>query len=509
MRWLLFVCFLIVLSFFLLSHTSALPAAAEESACTNNLYQVDGGNFWVGSVTAINRHGPVVVLVHGYSSSHLTWIGNNQAVQRACENGFRVTAVDLGPYESIWSNGALLKSKLEAIRAYYGVSSVNIMAHSKGGVDTQTAIVHYAAYPLVQSYIAFGSPFGGTELANYACSWMGQLLGLCDSAVQTITTGYMSFVRSVTDGRPENDRVSGYLARGSECAFFPLSLGCLLIPGPDDSVIPTWSAYGTIEAEGISDRADLNHVELHYLQQYDPSIFSYLGNGTNHSVAERQLATKVAPFFATSDYVMRGGELAGRVMEMVAVEAGVDAVTFRLLSNGAAHVVVVSPGGTRYGTQISRSEPDAILRGVFHEVRIEQPEAGHWRVIATPGVRGKADAYLLHAIYEGGVTVQLDADLGRVYQPGSQLPLAVTAEPRLVDATLDVSIRGAEMNQTVDEGREVPEGSHLALPSTSGIYHVDLHVTGTTIDGSTFERSIVTSIAVVDVSRVKDPATIR
>ncbi|MGH2544488.1 MAG: esterase/lipase family protein, partial [Ardenticatenaceae bacterium] len=420
-RRLSFAFLIVTLLLPILSHGSP-SANAQSGTCTNNLYLVAGQDFWVGDLTPTNESGEVIVFVHGFTSDHTAWIGSNHATQVACENGFRVAAVDLMPDGSIWNNSRELTAALLAIREHYGVSRVNIMAHSKGGVDTQTAIVHRNAFPLIESYIAFATPFGGSELADLACTF-GLPLGLCNPATFTLRTGYMSFVRSITDGQPQNDQVEAYMARGSECLPFFLAFTCLLIPGEDDGVVAVWSAYGTTEAQGISDRDDLHHIEMHYLQNYPASIFSYFDDGPD--IEQTPAVTPLPPRFATSNYAARGGLLTGRVVETIAVEEGVEAVTFRLLANHGAQVAVISPGGTHHQVEARRSPPDAILRGTSHTIRIEEPETGIWQVVATPAAGTANTAYMLQAIYQGSIALQWDVDLSRVYRPSSALPLSL------------------------------------------------------------------------------------
>ncbi len=47
---------------------------------------------------------------------------------------------------------------------------VNIVAHSKGGIDSQTALVHFGAHSYVNNIITLSTPFHGTALADLAYS---------------------------------------------------------------------------------------------------------------------------------------------------------------------------------------------------------------------------------------------------------------------------------------------------------------------------------------------------
>jgi pimeloyl-ACP methyl ester carboxylesterase len=485
-----------------LSTVQAAPAAETNADCTNWLTQPSGQNFWVGEPATANAGGPVVVFVHGYLMDHYFWNVLNDAVRDACNQGFRVAAVDLGRFSSIWDNGSNLKTKLQAIANYYGVAKVNIIAHSKGGIDTQTAIVHYGAGPLVQSYIAMGTPFGGTDLADEACSWYGSALWQCNDATWNLRIGYMSYVRSITDGRSENGLVRAYAARGTECEWFVPT--CYLIDGDSDAIVPAWSVWANGRDSHISDRSDLRHDEVGQTQFYNtPWLFSYLGRATSLAAdtGVNGEGEKQAPVFARSNYTMRGGVLAGKVTDSIAVEGGLTAVHFILLSTADTEVAVVSPSGVRYEAKAEASKPTDLLQGIFYSVRVEQPEAGTWQVVAArneqASEKGAQAGYMLRVNYEGGVTIQLDSDLRAVQQPGSSLPISIVASQAVKEATLNANLRGKN-HAVLSKAEGAIAGQALTLPREAGTYNVDLHITGIAADGSAFERTLVTSVAAVD-----------
>lgn len=480
--------------------------------------------FWVGDVTQANETSPVLVLVHGTESSHETWTGDNQATQDGCQNGFRVAAVDLEGLGSIWDNARLLSTQLELIANYYDVDKVNIMAHSRGGVETQIAIAHYNADSRVDSYIAFSSPFGGAELVDYACSFVDILpLKICEK-LSTVRVGYMSFVRSITDEALKKKTVDGYLVRGKECLSGLLQLSCDFIPGTSDGIVSTQSAFATTAALPLDLDNDLNHLEVHQTQHYDPSIFSLLGPD-RIPPDDIKLLAKREPHFVTSTVSARDGELtkcaANCVMETVAVENGVEAVNFRIFFNPfvgklvLSEVMLVSPSGKVYKPLSPGSVPqpifnpdldpilDVLLRLFFHEVPVQKPEAGEWKVMVKQTSSDTPIGYMLHVDYEGGLIAQLDTDLSRVYAPGDELPLNLTFNENVRDASLEArlyrQVRNKDKMVLVDVCEGGLRGQHLTLPNDeSRTYHLELYITGTTANGTPFERTIITSVAAID-----------
>src|SRR5690606_15553332 len=107
--------------------------------------------------------------------------GANDMYTYAYNHGYRTAFVDLHPEGTMWDNGQLLSSLLNQITAYFGVSKVVIVAHSKGGVDANAAAAHYGAAPKISRVITLGTPHWGTPLADLAysswASWLAELLG--------------------------------------------------------------------------------------------------------------------------------------------------------------------------------------------------------------------------------------------------------------------------------------------------------------------------------------------
>ncbi len=492
----------------LAAFVSTSPTYAQ-SSCSNTLTQPSGQTFWVGPVTSTNQNGAVVVFVHGYTSDHNTWTGSNYAVRDACAQGFRVAAVDLGGTSSIWSNGQTLATRLQSIASYYGVSKVNIMAHSKGGLDSQTAIVFYGGYQYVQRYIAFGSPFGGTDLADHACSWYGSWVWQCNDATRDMRTGNMTYVRSITDPRPENNTVLAYAARGTRCDWY--NPACGLISGTDDGVVPNWSAWANGRDTHISDRSDLRHGEVHQSQRYNVSwLFGYLGRATATEGDKNEspsLTTRNGSLLVQSNMILRAGEIAGQTVETLPVESGVTVLDLTVIAAADATVTAVSPGGKAYTFTAVDVEADAIMRGNTYNVRVTRPEAGDWQITMT--TTAPADfrvGYYLKAALEGGLSVRIANDLRTVFQPGDVLPLQIVTAGRTQNVVAVATLR--DNNQNIVSRADGLE-SDLALPAANGIYNLDILVTGLTADGQRFERTLVTSVAVVDVNTVEDPSLVK
>jgi triacylglycerol esterase/lipase EstA (alpha/beta hydrolase family) len=102
----------------------------------------------------------------------------------------------------MWDNGKLLADKIKIISNHFEKKLI-VIAHSKGGVDTQTALVYNGATPYVQRVITLSSPHHGSQLADLAYSswagWLADIIGSQNPGTSTLQTSYMKYFRSKTD----------------------------------------------------------------------------------------------------------------------------------------------------------------------------------------------------------------------------------------------------------------------------------------------------------------------
>lgn len=470
------------------------PAASRAGmACTNSLVPApEGLPFVVGEPAAGNESGPVVLFVHGYTGSHGSWTGSNEATRMACESGYRVAAVDLPASGSIWRNAWELAQKLEAVATYYDVPRVDIVAHSKGGVDSQTATAFFNAFVRVRTLLTLGTPFLGSELADLACSEFGAALGICNEATFTLRTGYMALVRAATDPRGQHSYLDTYMGRGTSCPPFPLGAGCLFIPGPDDGIVSAASAFGTTVGTPVYDRPDLDHISLVLLQNHGPALFDLLQEGPPLPAVPQDLADTGLQ----ASRILRGGPLVGQQEDLLPIEEGVSRLTLLLLDNTDATLAAVAPNGQRMAGQRMRL-PDATMLGRSGVVlTLPHPAAGTWRIESTAGARGDG-AYLLLAQVDGGAGVEVGLDSSRRYRPNSRLAIPLTMAPAVERHVATATLRSGADGSVVQTVRTTGVEIDLALPARAGSYDLTLEISGF-VAGRAFARTIQTSLGVAN-----------
>ena len=110
-----------------------------------------------------------IVLVHGIARNdkgrHFQPWGRIPRVLR--ENGIEVYFGNTDAWGNIISNAELLKATIDSILENTKHERVNIIAHSKGGIDSRYLIWKYDYGDKVASLTTVSTPHGGAEIADF------------------------------------------------------------------------------------------------------------------------------------------------------------------------------------------------------------------------------------------------------------------------------------------------------------------------------------------------------
>ena len=199
---------------------------------------------------------------------------------------------------SVAAAGVELASTIERIIQQTGCGKVNIIAHSKGGLDARWAISQAGAAPYVASLTTISTPHRGCNMARVLLERIpGQATAKVAGAYEALFTklGDISpdFLAGVTDltdtecarlnaAMPDAPGVAYYSA-GSRMASalaspFPLNLGYSIVyplEGPNDGLVATtsmpWGTWlGLVEPSG---REGLSHGDMVDLLRRDIGDF--------------------------------------------------------------------------------------------------------------------------------------------------------------------------------------------------------------------------------------------
>lgn len=169
----------------------------------------DVNSIYYGLTPANSSSRPVLVFVHGYASNASVWYtGDDNMYKDVYQDGYRTAFVSLTPNRHIWTNGFMLNRSLNTICQHYGVQDVVLVGWSKGGVDCDAAVNHFGASNRVSEIFTLSTPHNGTGIAELANSVLLSLVNVIfwqnNDATRSLTRGYMSYFRSITDNLPGN-----------------------------------------------------------------------------------------------------------------------------------------------------------------------------------------------------------------------------------------------------------------------------------------------------------------
>ncbi len=502
---------------------------------------------------------PVLLFVHGLTSQAKIWYEDNDMYQYAYNNGYQTAFINMyditGTPEDMWKDGELLAAKIKEISQRYGGKKIVIIAHSKGGVDTQAALVRYNAYPYVSRVITLSTPHHGSELADLAYSswagWLADLVGSQSPGTSSLQTSYMQYFRSEMDKDPDVNKVpfytmSGDKWSGSGKASYTFGGAYLSVFGSNDGVVTTASAQ--LPGATLIRTGPWNHATVR-TGSYTFDLFkSYIGTvsgaaasaapavsslarpatvsasvyrdatvtgnvyGTTPAAPQADGATSsssVSGNHPSADAALpdghlyvRGGQSSGTASEALTVEDGVQSITLDWISNKPLRELqIIAPDGKRQQVSVETAKDDDIFKGAYHQIaRLNQPVAGNWQV---RGVSDGSGAYLMTAVYAASTS---NASLHTSVSSGT-LDMKLETEGLRSERTT--------AKYTVDYYDE--DGKRIAPPTTSqrsliagemeasiatptagkpSSYVITTDISGVTAAGKPFKRTLIKSVYV-------------
>lgn len=422
-------------------------------------------------------------------------------------------SLNMGALDSIANNANKIGVVVEETRQRYGVDSVNMVVHSKGGLDSR----HYVEdNDGVDRIVQLGTPNAGSPLADFAQSILikiggfgGGVIGaLAAPAGVQLTTPYMYLYNQTHALSPQ---VDFSVMAGDYTANDPINKMLLLISGKGDTIVPLWSAHHftqmlqyTYASAGAN--KDATHSGLHQssaiLALMSPTV-QQPGRTTAtpglQATAEQAAGSTISTLPAHT--VTVGGTLTGgSASHQVAVDtAGETFVSVYYTEGPALSVELVSPSGDRItpttsGVEFADEEVEGARLAVYH---LPDAEVGLWTVeVSGPA----ATTYAVHA-WPTDSTVSLTMDLpDPSVAAGEVVPVLATltngADP-LTGAEVSATVRqpdgtSADIALTDDgTGSDVSAGDGIysgGVPTSQvGMYAVNVAAEGTT-DGVAFSR---------------------
>ncbi|CAI8870656.1 hypothetical protein BHU24_16065 [Bacillus pseudomycoides] len=467
---------------------------------------------------------PPIVFVQGRNGSADSWYGKtvyhdaNDMYDYAYRAGYQTVFVQL--YDaagkgsaSQWDNGKLLAAKLEEIYNHFG-KKVNIVAHSKGGIDTQAALIQYGANRFVGKVITLASPHYGSNLADLSYSWwagwLASLLGQRDDGTYSLQTGEMAQFRSVIDNNPNVKLNRYYTVAGTSWgpAFSALSLGGLYLSayGSNDGLVNEWSTklpYGT----HLFTDSRFDHDDIRKGSAVFSRIEPYLRTSTATFVPytlNNNARELVNDLNTTSNQTVLGGELIQNkwIDQTFAVDTKTEGVVSVLTASSEVKIQLISPSGKVYTDEDSKvtiGDETSYFKGAsIRTFKINRMEIGEWHVkLMTAHAK---DAYMIVSDYKQKAPFTLKMP-GKIKadkvefqlkqstkELGKQEDLSFTV--RVVDREGNLVSQSNQL-QRLDEAAFTGLLNHI---KKSDVYNVTIDIKGINSEGKAYTRTIVRSV---------------
>lgn len=476
----------------------------------------DVGAIYYGSVPSGSNNKPVLVFIHGYSSEASTWWDGNDMYSKAFYAGYRTAFVSVNPDKSMWDNGQLFRNMLQTITNHYGVSKVVVVAHSKGGVDTDAALIHYGGWQLVDRVVTLSTPHFGTPLADLAQNgwvwWLSAVFGQFNDATYILQTGYMNYFRSITDTHPNNAQVDfrtiGAWGYG----------GILLVPGwylnangggksagGNDGVVPFYSSKRPASAVllgGYGDsRSNLDHFEVNKGSNVWNFVADQLPSG---SFRETEQFPEVKIDYNPLETIRSSSQVlsADRGTRSFSVETNAGKVVIRISQfDEKDEIQLIYPNGKREMVSVKRVKEGG-LTDVEKVIEINAPAGGTYQL-------DSKKPYVAVITTEAGLSASLKTGLKgtkRVFTSGEIIEMSVSLENRdgLVATdfatgtiTLVSDLEGNPVGDSNSYVLDFEQDSQSMKTSVAGILAPGVYNLMVQAESGGVQKTVISSFAVV------------
>ncbi len=445
-----------------------------------------------------------VVMVHGFSSTWEAWVnylGPSGFLAADGLSGFAVgdgqvpgsmntgnLAAPTQRTNTIAENAAILGEYIDGVRRATGARSVDLMAHSMGGLISRYYIDRVMTDGEVSQLIMLGSPMAGTDCANLPAS-----LGLYLPATLELRPSY---VRQVFD--PQIRQRHGVPFRA--LAGVPIVEGfkspCTSVPSDLAVSLESVTAIPVQSRQMAVLHMNLNLSAQVYQEFVRPLLQTPFGGFTQE--ADPPPAAESGGTLQFSRVYTGHVESGASQVVTIPLDPGLTVASFALYDTTRSLAVTVT-GASGKTIDLSAEanglivvdDPSALL---YLGYGFENPKPGLWRVELRSSGRTPAQGadYALAARFAGGA--ELAASLSSLLpQIGDTVGLTAGlmlhgAAQALSDA--QASIRAPDGQLQVLDLSITGGQAHGELQATmAGLYGIDLNVAGTSADGILVERT--------------------
>lgn len=347
------------------------------------------------------------VMAHGILSSGGAWDQTDFSWVRTLNDlGIpNSNRLNMGNLDSIQNNAGKIANEIAGAKQRWGVDKVNIVAHSKGGLDSRHFVENNDS---VERLIQLGTPNAGSPLADVVQGISVGLIGLPNTVLVNALAGpagiqlTQSYMISYNLVHGSNPKVRYTALAGDydpNCPILnpfcrPIDRILLAITGRGDTIVPVSSvhALGYTENRLFSssdDDEDAKHTSLNHSSRVFDSVqdrVKTLGMQAASTAAEPQSVTRTASIIG----IIQQGQAQ---QQAVPIDQATPTFFALMYPSGDLDLALISPSGQRFDAtniignpNVERDEQD-ILGGRLEVYSFAAPEVGVWTVeVSAPSV---------------------------------------------------------------------------------------------------------------------------
>ena len=342
-----------------------------------------------------------VVLAHGILSNGGTWAP--LWTSRLTALGLPHTnELNMGRLDSIQNNAGKIGRVVASSLDRWGVDKVNLVCHSKGGLDSR----HYVeGNDDVDQVIQIGTPNAGSPLADTVQGASLYFLGgiptliinaLAGPAGIQLTQPYMRGYNLFHGSNPDVQYTALAGDYNPDCFFLnifcrPIDRLLLLITGRGDTIVPVRSVHSLGYTQNRTFRSSGSNGEAKHTQMTSSSgIYNNLRDRVQAFGRQANLSGEELESTVGRTATLAGLLTQGQVrIHQVPIDSSAPLFFSLAYPSGNLDLALVSPSGRRYDAAtvagdpgVSREEQE-ILGGMLEVYNFEAPEKGVWTVEVT------------------------------------------------------------------------------------------------------------------------------
>lgn len=348
---------------------------------------------WV-AVTLVSPVRPFV-LVHGFQGSPGAWSTFTEYLDDDGLPYYLPAANELGPVASIAGNAAAINTIVDGSLNRFGVDRVNIVAHSKGGLDTRMYI-RSSGSSKVESFTQLATPNHGSTWADGLNRLPPFMTQSRQPALSQLTTYYIeqnfNYNYQFVTNPPE--RIGSACTEGSFNRTFIIGANFDLVVLPHNSYTLPWNCYpdsyddGSIQCSINDGMVNALHITItgsesaynHMLELIAPSFPTissdiYVDQGVYNHRYDRTEQLTQAHFQVLTVPAGSGASYQIEVQEE-------EFARFNMITlDDVYYATLVAPDGTTYDYNSPEYVHDFSELGYFSYFDIVNPMNGTWNVI--------------------------------------------------------------------------------------------------------------------------------